>query len=130
MLRNDAHVGMLVKFGRGQGQQTLGKVVKVNPKKLKVEQLEARGVNPVGTVWNVPPSMCTPTGGATHTPRPTPTQGMELPTDIVGRTFRSRTRTYEVTGIETRRPKYPVTAKRLPDGKPFKFPTSTVLAGL
>ena len=61
-------VGMKVMFGRTNGEKTLGVIVKVNPKKLKVEQLEQRGVqknHSVGTVWTVPRSLCTPV--LTHT---------------------------------------------------------------
>lgn len=62
----DCKVGMLVNFGRSQGQQTLGKIVKVNAVKCKVEQLESRGTMrsyPVGTIWTVPTSLLTPADG-------------------------------------------------------------------
>ena len=71
--------------------------------------------------------------GLTTTPAapPAPKTGLtDLPADIVGRTFKSRRRTYKVTEINRRRPKYPVSATRLPDGKRFKFPINTVLTGL
>jgi len=51
--------GMKVMFGRPNGEKTLGEVIKVNPKKVKVKQLEARGGYPIGTPWSVPPSMLT-----------------------------------------------------------------------
>ncbi len=60
---NDYKVGQKVYFGRSKGERTLGEVVKINPKKLKVKQLESRGTmmtHPVGTVWSVPPSLVTP----------------------------------------------------------------------
>jgi len=63
MNRDEGKVGMKVLFGRSNGQQTLGEIVKVNPRKFKVKQLEERGVrksHSVGTVWTVPPSLCTP----------------------------------------------------------------------
>lgn len=63
MKREDGHVGQKVYFGSRNGQKTLGEIVKVNPKKFKVKQLEQRGVHKnhaVGTVWTVPPSLCTP----------------------------------------------------------------------
>jgi len=56
-------IGDKVYFGRRQGERTLGEIVKVNPKRLKVRQLESRGTMrayAVGTVWTVPPSLCTP----------------------------------------------------------------------
>jgi hypothetical protein len=74
-------VGMKVMFGRQNGEKTLGEIVKVNPKKLKVKQLESRGVyknHPIGSVWGVPRSLCTPVDemlvgekgvGKTFTPR-------------------------------------------------------------
>ena len=75
-------IGMKVMFGRRNGQQTLGEIVKVNPKKLKVKQLESRGVyknHPIGAIWGVPKSLCTPVSdslvgergvGKTFTPKP------------------------------------------------------------
>lgn len=54
-------VGDKVMFGRPNGEQTQGTVVKVNPKKLKVRQDEVRGstrMRPAGTIWTVPPSLC------------------------------------------------------------------------
>lgn len=58
-------VGEKVLFGRTHGEQTLGEVVKVNPVKLRVKQLESRGTMrayPVGTIWTVPPSLCSKVG--------------------------------------------------------------------
>jgi len=60
---NKPTIGTKVYFGRGNGERTLGTVVKTNPKKAKVRQDEARGVHknhPVGTVWTVPYSLLTP----------------------------------------------------------------------
>lgn len=48
---------MKVSFGRPNGEKTVGKIVKVNPKKLKIEQTEVRGrqkTHSIGTVWTVP----------------------------------------------------------------------------
>jgi len=63
MKHSEGYVGMQVYFGRENGEQTLGKIVKINPKKFKVEQMESRGTRKshnVGTVWTVPPSLCSP----------------------------------------------------------------------
>jgi hypothetical protein len=63
MLRENCKVGMKVVFGRGQGEKTLGEVVKVNPTKAKVKTLEERGNgrgSMVGAVWTVPYSLMTP----------------------------------------------------------------------
>ena len=53
-------VGDRVIFGRPNGEQTKGEVVKVNVKNLKVKQIGWRGSGrrrPDGTVWTVPPSL-------------------------------------------------------------------------
>ena len=50
-------VGMIVEFGRPNGEKTQGKIVKVNPKKIKVEQIGTRGVKKTydeGALWTVP----------------------------------------------------------------------------
>ena len=63
MLVHEAHVGMKVVFGRGNGEQTLGEIVKVNPSKAKVKTLESRGNgrgSDVGSVWTVPYSLMKP----------------------------------------------------------------------
>ncbi len=68
----DFKVGDKVRFGRGRGEQTLGTVVKVNRAKLKVRQDEVRGrqrIRPAGTIWTVPPSLCTKVSGSEATPK-------------------------------------------------------------
>ncbi len=55
-------VGDKVYFGRKNGEQTLGEIVKINQKTAKVKQLEARGTmkdHRIGIVWTVPFSMMT-----------------------------------------------------------------------
>lgn len=55
--------GDKVYFGRANGEKTLGEIVKVNAKSVKVRQLESRGTmkaHKVGTVWKVAPSFVTP----------------------------------------------------------------------
>lgn len=67
MLREHAQVGMKVIFGRGNGEKTLGEIIKVNPTKAKVKTLEGRGNgrgSSVGAVWSVPYSLMTPAGVA------------------------------------------------------------------
>ncbi len=57
------NAGDKVYFGRANGEQTLGEVLKVNEKTVRVVQLEPRGVakaHPVGTVWKVPRSEVRP----------------------------------------------------------------------
>lgn len=68
MLVHQAHVGMKVVFGRGNGEKTLGEIVKVNPTKAKVKTLESRGSgrgSDVGSVWTVPYSLMSPADGQT-----------------------------------------------------------------
>jgi hypothetical protein len=63
----DAQVGMKVMFGRPNGEQTLGEIVKINPTKAKVKALASRGNgrgSEVGTIWTVPYSLMTPSGVA------------------------------------------------------------------
>ena len=61
MKREDCKIGMTVKFGRTRGEQTLGEVVKMNPKKAKVRILEDRGSrSKAGEVWGVPYSLMRP----------------------------------------------------------------------
>ncbi len=69
--------GDKVYFGRSHGEQTLGRVKKVNRSRAKVEQLESRGVyrsHPVGTVWTVPFSLLSkaPDDAAASAPAPAP----------------------------------------------------------
>lgn len=67
MTIQEAKVGMKVRFGRGNGQWTLGEIVKINPTKAKVKTLESRGHgrgSDVGAVWSVPYSMMTLTESA------------------------------------------------------------------
>lgn len=66
MLFHEAKVGMKVLFGRGNGEQTLGEIVKVNPTRAKVKTLETRGNgrgSMVGAVWTVPYSLMNPASG-------------------------------------------------------------------
>lgn len=75
MLVHEAKVGMKVVFGRGNGEQTLGEIVKVNPTKAKVKTLETRGSgrgSMVGAVWTVPYSLMKPADGQAHTPQADP----------------------------------------------------------
>lgn len=48
----------------------------------------------------------------------------------LGKTFKSQGYEFQITGIEPSRPKYPLSAKRLFDGRGFKFPADVVLIGL
>lgn len=54
MNKQQAHVGMLVVFGRAEDEQTRGKIIKLNPIRAKVVSLETRAGHPSGTLFNVP----------------------------------------------------------------------------
>jgi hypothetical protein len=60
MQREQAHVGLLVVFGHPDGEQTLGRIIVVNPARAKVKTLESRGGHPVGTRFNVPYELIQP----------------------------------------------------------------------
>ena len=61
---NGLNVGDLVVFGRPNGEQTRGKIVKVNTKTYKVMTLEGRGRrDQAGQIWNVGKALCRPVGG-------------------------------------------------------------------
>lgn len=43
-----------------------------------------------------------------------------------GRQFTTGRETFRITGIDPRRPKYPISAQRIPDGQSFKFTADQV----
>ena len=53
-----------------------------------------------------------------------------LPLDGFGKKILSRGHEYEIIGLNTRRPAFPISVKRLPDGKLFKMPLNVVVQGL
>jgi hypothetical protein len=46
--------------------------------------------------------------------------------NALGTTFMHQGTEYRITGLVTRRPKYPVSAERVSDGRSFKFPSKVV----
>ena len=63
MDKSNATVGMKVYFGRSHGEKTLGEIVKLNPQKAKIRQLEDRGSirdYKIGTIWTVPYNLMSP----------------------------------------------------------------------
>lgn len=54
----------------------------------------------------------------------------QLSPDDLGKVFTFRGREYKITGLTTRRRKFPITADRVPDGRRFKFPANSVVQGL
>ena len=49
-----------------------------------------------------------------------------LSADDYGRQFTTGRDTFRITGIDPRRPKYPISAQRVPDGQNFKFTADQV----
>ena len=56
MLKEQCQIGMVVEFGRENGEWTKGQIIKTNPKMAKVRTLETRGNGRgghAGSIWNV-----------------------------------------------------------------------------
>jgi hypothetical protein len=87
-------VGDKVFFGRKNGEQTWGTIVKINPKKLKVRQDASRGTMrdyPVGTIWTVPSTLVhlapSEPGVATASTEPSPVKKVADAADpVIGAT--------------------------------------------
>lgn len=67
MNKSECHIGMEVFFGKGNGQQTKGKIVKLNKTTAGVKTEEDRGVRDAGTIWRVSYSLLS-TNGSSCTP--------------------------------------------------------------
>jgi len=83
---SDFTTGDKVYFGRGNGEKTLGEVVKVNRAKLKVKQLEARGTMRsyrIGTIWTVPPTLCSKVAGSGTVSTPAKVSRPTTPREIL-----------------------------------------------
>ena len=112
-------VGDTVLFGRTNGEKTLGKVVSINAKSVKVEQTEARGGRPMNTGWRVATSFVYPLeGNSLPAPLPAvpPMPGAAKPAFRVGQraTFSGKGRT--VTGTIVRVNTKTVTLEDCDDG--------------
>ena len=84
----ECRVGQVVSFGRPNGEKTLGEIVKVNRKSIKVKQLETRGsqrIRSAGTIWRVAPSLVAlvENGKTAETPKAARTE-REIMGDISG----------------------------------------------
>lgn len=93
----DFKVGDKVRFGRRNGEKTLGEVVKVNRKNLKVRTAETRGTKRTyskGSVWNVSPALCEKVEGDTSA-------APAKPTYKVGQTVQFRGFSWAVRGEGT-----------------------------
>lgn len=93
-------VGSQVVFGRPNGEQTKGEVIKINRKSVKVRQTEVRFGNgrtrSVGAVWNVHPNLLRLEGGSTPTPRTQTPQTSNTRTFKRGEKVSFRSRTGEI----------------------------------
>lgn len=54
--------------------------------------------------------------------------GYGLQPEDFGREFSSRGERFRITGMDPRRPRYPVSVVRIPDGKGYKFTAENVAA--
>jgi hypothetical protein len=71
MLREQCQIGMVIEFGRDNGQWTKGEIIKINPKMAKVRTMEGRGTgrgNHVGAIWSVSYSLMRPTNSSDALP--------------------------------------------------------------
>lgn len=78
-------IGDLVTFGRPNGEQTEGRVVRVNAASITIEQTEARGVTRVreaGAKWRVHPSLVRLVSGG-NTPVPVAPKAARSEADII-----------------------------------------------
>lgn len=60
MIREECRVGMVVEFGRENGERTKGVIFKMNPKNAKIRSLESRGAgrgSQSGSIWVAPYSL-------------------------------------------------------------------------
>jgi len=81
----ECKVGLQVTFGLTHGEKSLGKIVKVNAKKCKVELLESRGsTSKAGSLWNVPASLMTPVVRGMLSPFPMPADHVAKVDKIIG----------------------------------------------
>jgi len=143
-----------VVFGRGQGEQSLGTIIKVNRKTVKIRLEEDRGngrASTPGATWKVTLDFCrAATGDASDhmPPAPTPRRrvtlipaqngatfaaaaaALGLPTDCLGKTIiLGRSRRFTITAIKLSRPAYPVSATGAQGGR-YRLSVEDVLAGL
>jgi ribosomal protein L35AE/L33A len=128
-------IGQKVMFGRTNGEKTLGTVLAINGKSIKVRQDEARGGRPVGTEWRVAPSFVTPFEGAkVAAPAPQPSVVTPAPARATGwhigdrASFTSKTGRV-VTGTVTRINTKSVTLDQCDDGsRGWRVPPSGLRA--
>ncbi|NDD28464.1 MAG: hypothetical protein EB084_09400 [Proteobacteria bacterium] len=116
------NIGDTVLFGRENGEKTLGRVVKVNAASVKVEQTEARGGRPVGTIWRVAPSLVYPLEGSPALPALAPLvalppmPGTARPSFRIGQRVAFTAKGRTVTGTVARVNEKTITVDHCDDG--------------
>lgn len=86
MFREQCRIGMVIEFGRQNGEMTKGTIIKLNPKMAKVQTLESRGSGRgghAGAVWNVAYGLMRPATDSSVSLPPIPTP--PVASGIVGR---------------------------------------------
>jgi hypothetical protein len=102
------NIGDTVLFGRANGEKTRGRIVKVNPSSVKIEQTEARGGHAVGSIWRVPPTFIYPLEALPSRPSlPTlaivpPVQVVSPPRHRIGQRVSFATKGRTITGTVVR----------------------------
>lgn len=115
-------IGDSVLFGRTNGEKTPGRIVKINASSVKVEQTEARGGYPVGTVWRVAPSLVYPLDAKPALPALAPLiaippmPGKARPTFYIGQRVAFTAKGRTVTGTVARVNAKTVTVDHCDDG--------------
>lgn len=133
-------IGQSVSFGRPNGEKTSGTIEKINAKSVVVRLSEARGRWSVGSIWNVNPEYVTALNDVKSTPQApasTPVNDdalwnryasyFGLPLNLLGNTVKVKGVEYRVTGLNPRRPKFPVNCARVCDGHLFKLTVKCVV---
>jgi len=116
------NIGDTVLFGRENGEKTLGRVVKINAASVKVEQTEARGGRPVGTIWRVAPSLVYPLEGSPALPALAPLvalppmPGTARPSFRIGQRVAFTAKGRTVTGTVARVNEKTITVDHCDDG--------------
>ena len=88
------NIGSIVLFSRPNGEQTRGRILKVNSKTFKVQILEARGsFGGTGAVWTVAKSLCRPADASLEAQRSVAIASLNVAaqTDLVASAMRKLT---------------------------------------
>jgi hypothetical protein len=82
MQKSDFRMHQPVSFGRKRGATAYGKIVKLNPKKAKVQLTQSYNSSPAGAVWGVPYELLKPIeNGKIVEPKPEPLSPLQFGPD-------------------------------------------------